>query len=62
MMMLSRVHRQREVALLQADAAHDREAEKQPFLIWEDRGGITPAHAEDALSEDDELPETSAQV
>ncbi|CAK0782784.1 hypothetical protein CVIRNUC_005979 [Coccomyxa viridis] len=47
--------------IAKADAAHDREAEKQTFLIWEDRGGVTPAHAEDALSEDDELPEASAQ-
>ena len=61
-MLLSQVRRQRGIALLQADAEHGKEAEKQPFLIWEDRGGVTPAHAEDVLSEDDQPAEPSAQV
>ena len=50
------------MTLLQADAEHDKEAEKQPFLIWEDRGGVTSAHAEGTISEDDEPAEASAQV
>ena len=50
----------------QADAAHEGEADKQPFLIWEDRGGGEASHAAGMPSEDDEpdeaLPEVIAAI
>ncbi len=47
---------------LQADAAHDGEAGKQPFLIWEDRGKGDPSLAKDLPSEDEEPAEALPEV
>ena len=48
---------------LQADAEqHGEEAEKQPFLIWEDRGGGDPTVTADLLSEDEEPADAASQV
>ncbi len=46
----------------QADAAHEGEAGKQPFLIWEDRGGGEPNLAEGLPSEDEEPDEALLEV
>ncbi len=50
-------------ASLQADAEQlEDEAEKQPFLIWEDRGGHDPTLVADLLSEEEEPADAASQV